>query len=178
MALQAFLKRKLGDLPGRSLLGSYRRGDGEGLDQNGIIFGTDNFLTAIDAKVQPNGLYTLRLATFSSGGTADNAPAIFQQALAQDDSSITWTSLIRDVQHVAWRFQDPSSLQWQDLWNNPGIKPNLVELSVQLAGDLHSSVMDFWIPPIYAVTLVPVATGHAAVTNAATTNTAPTPVTP
>jgi prepilin-type N-terminal cleavage/methylation domain-containing protein len=152
-ALQSFLGKKLHDLPGQSLLGSYRRGDGEGLDQNGIIFGTAYFLTAVDAKVQANGLYTLRLASFSSGTDAANGPAVFTKAVQEDDPSLAWTPLLHDVQHMAWRFEAYNAGQWSDQWMNPAIKPNLVEVSVQLAGDQNPTVMDFWIPPIYTATL-------------------------
>jgi len=64
-ALNAFLKKKLGEMPAGSALISYRRGDGEGLAQNGIILGQESLAVAIDAKVQANGYYTLRYATFS-----------------------------------------------------------------------------------------------------------------
>jgi len=153
MALQAFLKNKLGGLPAHDTLVSYRRGDGEGLDQNGIIFGSDKVLTAVDAKVQPNGLYLLRLATFNLGDQNVNALDTFNRQVTSDDPTLVWTSLVPDIQQVGWKFQELNVIPWVDLWTNATTKPNLVELSVQLAGDLKPSVMDFWVPPIYPPSL-------------------------
>ena len=53
-------------------MASYRRGDGEGLIQNGIIFGNTNLATAIDAKSQPNSLYLLRVTSFATDASAQN----------------------------------------------------------------------------------------------------------
>jgi len=151
MALNAFLKNQLEGLPGQSVLVSYRRGDGDGLVLTGILFGTNGFLTAIDAKIQSNGLYTLRLATYTPPIQNANSPVIFQQAITDDDdASLVWTSLIRDVQHITWKFQVLNSAPWLEQWTNLASKPNIVELSLQIAGDTRPDVMDLWIPPIYA----------------------------
>lgn len=150
VALQAFLKKKLSGLPGQATLFSYRRGDGEGLDQNGIIFGSGSLLTAIDAKIQPNGLYLLRLTTFSADAKDGDPITLFTQLVTGNDGALPWVSLIHDVQRVDWKFLATNSTQWVDLWSNAASKPNLIELSIQSAGDLRPTVMDFWVPPIFA----------------------------
>jgi prepilin-type N-terminal cleavage/methylation domain-containing protein len=147
MALQAYLQKELGAMPGSSVLGSYRRGDGEGLVQNGIIFGTKQFLRTIDAKLQANGLYTLRTAAFSSPGEAPNAPTAFTAAVSAGDVSLAWTNLLHDVRGVTWKFQEFNSPS-VDTWDITASKPVLVELSLQIAGDLRPTTMDFWIPPV------------------------------
>jgi prepilin-type N-terminal cleavage/methylation domain-containing protein len=149
MALQAFIQRELGGLPGQSSLVSYRRGDGEGLDQNGIIFGSAGTFHALDAKIQANGLYTLRLANFS-GAPGTNALTAFQTDVTTDEPSLVWTKLIPDVQHLSWKFEAINAPTWLDLWDSASLKPNLVEFSIQIAGELQPSVMDFWIPPIFS----------------------------
>ncbi len=148
-ALNAFLKKKLGEMPAGSALISYRRGDGEGLAQNGIILGQESLAVAIDAKVQANGYYTLRYATFTGAG-ANNLVnwQLFEQAITNDDASINWSPLIRDIKAVSWKFQDLNITQWLDQWNNASAKPNLVEFSTQLAGDSQPVTMDFWLPRI------------------------------
>jgi prepilin-type N-terminal cleavage/methylation domain-containing protein len=175
MALRTFMNRELTALPGGSLLMSYRRGNGEGLDQNGILFGTSGFLTAIDAKLQPNGLYNLRMATFSDDQKGQDPVTTFLNDINTDDASLSWRSLIRDVQHVDWKFQQLNNTEWADFWNNTTAKPNLVEFTFQIAGELKPSTMDFWIPPIVAPsTIVPTSTVSAGGTVAP--NTPPTTV--
>ncbi len=146
-ALNAFLKKKLGDLPVTSSLISYRRGEGEGLVQNGIVFGKVENVTAIDAKLQPNGYYTLRLGfaggTLSSAG-ANNFP------IPDDDttSPFKWTPLIHDVKTLHWKFQDKDTSQWVEQWGQTNNKPGIVEFSMKIAGDLQPVTMDFWLPPL------------------------------
>jgi len=151
-ALNAFLKKKLGEMPVASTLTSYQRGIGEGLVQNGIIFGTANFATAIDAKAQANGYYALRLATFATEagqGQPQDARQVLQQAVTTDDPTLAWTPLIGDIKTLDWKFLDFNQTLWVELWNSP-TKPNLVEFSMQPAGDLQPTTMDFWLPKIQA----------------------------
>jgi type II secretory pathway pseudopilin PulG len=161
MALNAFLRSKLGGLPAQSVMISYRRGDGEGLDQNGIIFGTSGLLTAIDAKIQPNGLYSLRVATFSPGPANSDPVDLFEGLVTSNDSSLAWTGLIRDLKHIDWKFEDSYGDPWADLWTAVNGKPTLVEFSMQIAGDVRPSVMDFWIPPLVAPTTLSGLSGSA-----------------
>jgi len=161
-ALNAFLKKKLGEMPVASTLDSYQRGDGEGLVQNGIIFGTANLATAVDAQVQANGYYALRLATFATGagsGQVQDARQVLQQAVTSNDPTLTWTALMGDIKTLDWKFLDFNATLWVDLWGTSN-KPNLVEFSMQPAGDLQPTTMDFWLPKIDSITLkiVPQAT--------------------
>lgn len=145
-ALNEFLKQRLSGLPARDFLISYRRNDGEGLAQNGIVISDNGNVTAIDAKLQPNGYYTLRIARY---------PVEVAQHfdITKDDTSITWTPLLRDVKTVQWKFQDLDTAQWLDQWSNTSTKPNLIEFSLQLAGDTKPVTVDFWLPRISPVTL-------------------------
>jgi type II secretory pathway pseudopilin PulG len=169
-ALNAFLKNKLEQMPARSSLVSYQRGNGEGLLQNGIIFGNTNFATIIDAKVQPNGYYTLRLGTYETDA-ASNQPQDARQVLqlvgTSDDPTMTWTTLMTDLKTLDWKFLDFNATQWVDLWTTTA-EPNLVEFSMQPAGDLMPSTMDFWLPKIDTISV------NAAATQAAASSGSPT----
>jgi prepilin-type N-terminal cleavage/methylation domain-containing protein len=154
-ALNAYLKNKLGTMPAASSISSYQRGDGEGLTQNGIIFGSANVASAIDAKVQSNGYYTLRTTTLNSvtvNGLPQDARTSLQQIVTTDDPSANWSVLIRDVKTLDWKFQDFNVTQWVELWGSPS-KPNLVEFTMQTAGDLQPTTMDFWIPKLEPISV-------------------------
>jgi prepilin-type N-terminal cleavage/methylation domain-containing protein len=161
-ALNGFLKRKLVEMPVSSTLVSYQRGDGEGLVQNGVIFGTGNLATAIDAKVQANGYYTLRVTTCATGAVqgqpTQDARQVLQQAVTTDDPTLAWTPLITDVKTLDWKFLDFNQTLWVDLWSSAA-KPNLVEFSLQPAGELQPVTMDFWLPKIDTITLNAAAQG-------------------
>lgn len=155
-ALNAFLNKQLRTLPAQSVLISYRRGAGEGLKQNGIIFGHDQILTAIDATLQANGYYTVRLATFdpSSMHNSSAPPVIFFEAdVCRTTSTVAWTPLIHDVKQIEWKFQILNSTEWLEMWSDSVNKPNLAEFSMQMAGDLHPAIMDFWIPQIESLVI-------------------------
>jgi prepilin-type N-terminal cleavage/methylation domain-containing protein len=154
-ALNAYLKKKLGELPARSSLVSYQRGEGEGLVQNGIIFGNTNFATAIDAKIQPNGYYTLRLSTFETAAGPDepaDARQALQQSVTTDDPTVVWTTLVTDIKTLDWKFLDFNSTLWVEIWSS-STQPNLTELSVQVAGDTQPTTMDFWLPKIDTISI-------------------------
>jgi type II secretory pathway pseudopilin PulG len=154
-ALNGFLKKQLGEMSATATIGTYQRGNGEGLVQNGIIFGTTNSAMVIDAKVQPNGYYALRLAAFTNVVDQDqpqDARQVLQQAVTGDDSTLAWTSLIGDLKTLDWTFLDFNATQWVELWTSPS-KPNLVQFSMQPAGELQPVTMDFWLPPLVATVI-------------------------
>ena len=154
-ALNAFVKKKLGEMPVSSTLLSYQRGDGAGLTQNGIVFGTQNLATAIDAKPQANGYYALRLTTQTStivNGQPQDARLLLQQAVTTDDPTLVWTLLIGDIKTLDWQFQQFNVTQWLDLWNSHP-NPNLVEFSMQPAGESQPTTMDFWLPQITPISV-------------------------
>jgi len=164
VALNAYLKNKLADLPAQSFLLSYRRGTGDGLKLNGIVFGGNGGSIAIDATPQPNGLYLLRRGILPMTGSmpaGGGAAVVLPPGLLQDeDATLDWVPLIHDVKSIEWKFQQPTSTLWEEQWSNTANKPNIVEFTIQLAGDLQPTTMDFWIPPIAPVTLtVPTQTG-------------------
>jgi len=154
-ALHAFLKKKLGEMPVSSSITSYQRGNGEGLVQNGIVFGTAELASVIDAKLQANGYYTLRYTTLTEGvvgGVQQDARTILTQSVSTDDPTLVWTPLITDVKTLDWKFLDFNQTIWVDLWTSTA-NPNLVEFTMQPSGDLQADTMDFWLPKIDTITL-------------------------
>jgi type II secretory pathway component PulK len=152
-ALYAFVKNKLTMMPARSSIASYSRGDGEGLIQNGIIFGNTNLATAIDGKLQPDSLYLIRLtsyATDASAQEAQDARQVLMQSVTTDDPTLVWTPLIKDVKTLEWKFQDAALVQWDTTWTN-NATPNLIEFTLQAPGDTQTTTMDFWVPKINPV---------------------------
>jgi prepilin-type N-terminal cleavage/methylation domain-containing protein len=149
-ALNAFMKKKLGEMPAGSTIVTYQRGDGEGLVQNGIVFGTSDMATAIDGKSQANGYYSLRLATFVAGiveGQPQDARQVLLQAASSNDPTLNWTQLIGDIKTLDWKFLDFNATVWVEFWNSPN-KPNMFEFTMQPAGDLQPTTMDFWLTKI------------------------------
>jgi prepilin-type N-terminal cleavage/methylation domain-containing protein len=180
-AFSAFLKKKLSELPSSGTVGSYLRGEGEGLIQNGIIMGTTNVATAIDAKVQPNGYYSLRLATFTTMAGQDqpqDARQVLQTAVTTDDPTLIWTPLMTDVKTLDWKFLDFNTTLWVDTWNSTA-NPNLLEFTMQMAGDLQPTTLDVWLPLITPVSVrigrSPVSSGSTSPTPTPTPRSAPPP---
>jgi prepilin-type N-terminal cleavage/methylation domain-containing protein len=154
-SLNAFLKNKLSEMPATGTLSSYQRGDGEGLVQNGIIFGTATLATAVDATPQANGYYALRLTTLAGvtlNGQSQDARQTLLQLVTTDDPSLVWTPLITDIKTLDWKFEQFNVTPWVDLWNSPP-NPNLVEFSMQPTGETQPTTMDFWIPTIQPITV-------------------------
>jgi prepilin-type N-terminal cleavage/methylation domain-containing protein len=154
-ALNAYIKTQLATMTAHSTLFSYLRGDGEGLNQNGIIFGTAATATVFDSKVQPNGLYTLRVANYAvdpSALTTQDARNVLVQLASTDDPSVNWTKLMTDLKTIDWKFQDPNITDWLEQWTESG-NPNLVEFSMQVGGDDQPTTMDYWIPQLTAINL-------------------------
>lgn len=160
-ALNSFLKRNVESLPASGVLVSYRRGTGDGLTNTGVITGQGSNLMAIDAKIQVNGYYTLRVTRFGQSPQAENYsfagatgtagvqanPLIAFENIVQNNSeSLQWTPLIHDVSQVGWRFQGANTTRWNEQWFEGNQKPNVAEFTIQLVGDLQPAVMDFWIP--------------------------------
>lgn len=151
-ALYAFLKNQLTTLPARYTVTSYQRGDGEGLTQNGVIYGNVNTASAVDAKVQDNGYYTLRFATYNVDTTQSSPPdarQTMQQLVTTDDPSLSWRTLVTDIKTLDWKFQDYNDTDWVEIWNS-STEPNLIEFTLQEAADTQPDTMDFWLPPIKA----------------------------
>lgn len=156
VALHAFLGKQITGITPETSIVSYRRGDGDGLEINGIILGQRNQIAAIDAAIQPNGYYTLRLCRFAPGnynratgltGTQFDTFRFFQTLVEKDDASLTWVPLVRDVTKLSWKFQDLNNPQWFDRWTDPMRRPVIVEFAVQQAGGtLQPVTMDFWVP--------------------------------
>jgi type II secretion system protein J len=48
-----------------------------------------------------------------------------------------WVPLINDVDQLTWRFYSSSTGKWSLDWSDTGLKPNLVEINIKLAGRNH-----------------------------------------
>ncbi len=162
-SLTAFMKKKIGAMPVASTLVSYQRGNGDGLVQNGIIFGTVNYATAFDAEVQPNGYYTLRLTSVSTSTATEqqqDARQVLQQSVTTDDPTLNWTPLVKYIKTLDWKFLDFNVTQWVELWSSSA-KPNLMEFTLQPATDSQPTTIDFWLPKLDTINLnIPRATAR------------------
>jgi prepilin-type N-terminal cleavage/methylation domain-containing protein len=154
-ALEAYIGNKVTTLPAGYTLVTYLRGNGDGLNATGILFGNTSTATAIDALTQPNGLYTLRVTTYNvdtTSSTPQDARQNLDQLVTTDDPSLSWRVLITDVKTLDWKFQDFDLQQWMETWTTTP-NPNMVELTLQGGGDLQPSVYDYWLPKIAAMNL-------------------------
>ncbi len=151
-ALYAFLKQKLTTLPAHYTVVSYQRGDGEGLTQNGVLYGNATQASVVDAKVQDNGYYTIRFATYAvdtAESTSTDARQVMQQLVTTDDPSLTWRKLVTDIKTLDWKFQDFNDPNWSEIWTS-STEPNLIEFTMQPAAETQLVTMDFWLPAIQA----------------------------
>jgi len=179
-ALQAFLRLKFREIPADGILQTYRR-DGDASNTSGITWGDETELTAIDSIRQPNGLRSVRLARYfpptDSKISFQGKAEVFQNMILQDDASLTWVPLARDLKLFDWKFLPEGSTIWQDHWDvgmgifttgsNTGPffpKPNLVELTLQNAADLQPVTLDLWLPKIEPVEVTVQQTSSAVTT--------------
>lgn len=163
-ALNSFLNKKIGDLGASGGVISYKRDNNEGLPQSGVIINAGAFALAIDTKLQRNGYYVLRTtsvaASDSSIPVGQSVSTYLLEKVTKDEDSLEWATLIKDLKTTSWRFEDPNTLVWSDYWKN-SFKPNMVEFSIQLGGEPHPEVMEFWLPPIAATSYAVPPTGSA-----------------
>ena len=151
-ALYAYLKHRLTTMPAHYTVTSYQRGSGDGLTQNGVIYGNVNQASAVDAKVQDNGYFTIRVATYSvdtAANTPQDARQVMQELVTTDDPSLVWRPLMTDVKTLDWKFQDFNDTDWVEIWSST-TKPNLIEFTLQAAAETQPVAMDFWLPAIQA----------------------------
>jgi hypothetical protein len=141
-AMSGWLKKTLLELPAASSVISYAR-ENVPFDVADVGWGDANHFNALDLHLQPNGNYTLRLAAATSA-TVDQAT--FTRDVLQDDPSLTWRPLLRDLTAADWRFRPQGSLVWTN--TSPGGRPDVVQFTFQVAGAAHAVVDDFWIPQL------------------------------
>ena len=148
-AFGAYLKNSFSNLTGDDHILSYRRGNGGGLGVNGIILNVGGSMKAIDTDSQDNGLYGLRLAR---PGDFDPEPTVdsFSQELDKHLSALVFVPLLADVHAIKWKFRTAQSPDWLPEWTSTSSNPDLVECSVQLAGEDSPTVFDFQIPRLIA----------------------------
>jgi len=153
-SLGAWLKQSLLAMPATGTVASYRR-DNIPFHVAGVIWGANEDLQALDLHLQQNGLYTLRLAAYQppattslslAGVTGTALPlSQFMTQVVNNDPTLAWRPLVRDVKAADWRFRAFNVTDWQTVTSGP--KPALVEFTFQPAGALAPIVDDFWIPP-------------------------------
>jgi prepilin-type N-terminal cleavage/methylation domain-containing protein len=151
-AMAGWLKKTFLELPAASSVISYAR-ENVPFDVADVGWGDANHFNALDLHLQPDGRYTLRL-TGATSATVDQAT--FTRDVLQDDPSLTWRPLLRDLTAADWRFRPQGSLVWMD--SSPGGRPDVVQFTFQIAGAAHEVVDDFWIPrlvPPAAPVLIP-----------------------
>ena len=148
-AFGAYLKNRFSSLTGDDHIISYRRGNGDGLGVNGVILNVGGSFKAIDTDSQDNGLYGLRLA---QPGDFDPQPTIasFSQELDKHVSALVFVPLLADVHTIKWQFRLAQSPNWLPEWTSTTSNPDVVECSVQLAGEDSPTVFDFSIPRLTA----------------------------
>jgi prepilin-type N-terminal cleavage/methylation domain-containing protein len=157
-ALGAWLRQSFLSLPAQGTLVSYHR-DGRPFRVSGVIWGAGDQLSALDLQPQANGNYALRYSTYPADqgltltgltGTASAGYSAvlmkFQTEVFNDDPSLNWRILVRDIKSADWRFRAPNAIDWVDV--SSGAKPLFAELTFQLAGKADPVVEDFWIPPL------------------------------
>lgn len=161
-ALNAFIRTQILRISARTVFLSYRSDAANGLVHSGILFDFEGMAVALDTQVQPDGYDSLRYTSYQSDGSAGfgfagitdtssqfQSPAMsLKSAILNNDSSLKWQPLIRDIRSMAWKFQDRNASPWIEEWNNNGSRPVLVQLSIQLAGDLQSATLVYWLPPL------------------------------
>jgi len=164
-ALGAWLKQSFLALPADGVVLSLHR-DGAPFQVADVIWGDGGNMQVLDMHLQPNGNYTLRLATYSpASGQSDDASAAAKSFAAQtasnsslaagvlasevtnDNPTLEWRPLIRDLKSADWRFQLPNVNEWQNSAPNSR-QVLLVELNFQIAGSLSAVTDDFWVPPL------------------------------
>jgi prepilin-type N-terminal cleavage/methylation domain-containing protein len=154
-ALGAWLKRSLLDLPASGAIASYHR-DGSPFHVSGLVWGAGQDLQALDLQLQPNGEYTLRLAAYRPQPSANQLTGQtaltsllpqFVSQVQQDNPTLSWRTLVRDLKSADWRFLAFNTSQWQDFLTPSQQKPAIVELTFQPGGTTSLITDDFWIPP-------------------------------
>jgi prepilin-type N-terminal cleavage/methylation domain-containing protein len=164
-ALGAWLKQSFLALPADGVVLSLHR-EGAPFQVADLIWGDGNQVQALDLHLQPNGNYTLRLAAYSpatatasgasaaaktfaaqAGSSGSFAARTFAAEVSNDDPSLEWRPLIRDIKTADWRFRPANITEWQDI--APGDRQvQLIELNFQIAGSRTGVTDDFWIPPL------------------------------
>jgi type II secretion system protein J len=92
----------------------------------GAKFGT----VVIASRPQPDG--RLALSVLEESG---NALESYVDSGIERKSD--WVPLVNDVDRLTWRFYDARAGKWSSDWPDTGVKPNLVEINIKLAGRNH-----------------------------------------
>lgn len=160
-ALGAWLRESFLSLPAEGMLISYHR-ESDAFHVSGVIWDAGDQLRALDLQQEANGNYLLRLAVgpetlagtgpdiAGQTGTASYTAALvkFRTAVFNDDASLPWRILVRELKSADWRFRAANSVTWMD--SSSAGKPLLAEFTFQPAGSDQPIVDDFWIPPVQA----------------------------
>jgi len=91
--------------------------------RSGAQFGT----VVIGSRPQPNGRFALSVLEESGN-------ALESYVDSGTERKGDWVPLINDVDRLSWRFYDSRTGKWSSDWPDTGVKPNLVEINIKLAG--------------------------------------------
>jgi len=85
----------------------------------------------IAARPQANG--RIALSVLQEPGDSSSSPT-----LGDDDKKALWFPLLSNIEQINWRFFSQQNGKWTSDWPNSQSKPNLVELTLKLAGRSHT----------------------------------------
>jgi type II secretion system protein J len=94
--------------------------------KTGAKFGT----VVIASRPQPDG--RLALSVLEESGDA-----LQSYVYGGIERKSDWVPLVDDVDRLTWRFYDARTGKWSANWPDTGVKPNLVEINIKLAGHNH-----------------------------------------
>ena len=96
-----------------------------------------SFGTVIVAdRPQPDGRIALSILQQVGDTSSD-------QIGRDDDKNADWFPLLSDIERISWRFFSEPTGKWTPDWPDTGSKPNLVELTLKLAGRKHTDTCIF-----------------------------------
>jgi prepilin-type N-terminal cleavage/methylation domain-containing protein len=153
-ALEGYLQhrfQRVADSAG--VLFTYRRDAQDGA--RGLIFSDGNDLVALNTGYQANGYRNLRQARFvpppDVAGNAQAGALLFERFILRGDDSIVWRPLLGDLRQIDWKFRLKDGAEWVEDLLPSQTPPSLVEMTLEIAGDLRARTADFWMPPVEPV---------------------------
>lgn len=72
------------------------------------------------------------------------------KSLLKAGEKVPWLELVRDFQSVKTRFFDGEKKEWKDRWDDPQVRPALIELTLvtEQVRDPLSQTKVLWVPPV------------------------------
>jgi prepilin-type N-terminal cleavage/methylation domain-containing protein len=164
LALRRFLISKLGVVSS----GAHLLSTDPDRAASGLLIGNSGEYQVFGIQKQSNHLFQIELAEHEGGPNLDTEMV---STYKRDQQKLAWTTILRDIDSLTWRFYDGKDQKWLDSWTYLDRNPSIVEIKFQLDGEFSPTVYDF---PI--VQLAPPPQGSAANANAPLQS--PTPASP